>query len=94
MNIWIIFGLNLIYKISAIEINGKNYKSVKGIKANLNVTRVIKARSAVQCASHCSNDEGCVRANFHDSTCEFLDFVPERGEIELVEERDSKYICK
>ena len=95
MNILIIFFcLNLIYHISAIEINAKNYKSIKGTKANLNVTRVIKARSVVQCASHCSNAEGCARANFHDSTCKILEGVPGSGEIELVDEPNSKYICK
>ena len=94
MNLFIFIGLSLIHQISAIEINGQKYKSVKGIKANLNVTRVTKARSVVQCASHCSKDEGCARANFHGSTCEFLDFVPGNGEIELAAEQDSKYICK
>ena len=80
--------------ISAIEINGKHYKSLKGIKANLNVTRVTKARSVVHCASQCSKEEGCARANIYNSTCEFLDFVPGTEEIELIEEQDSKYICK
>ena len=90
MNIRILFGLIVIYQISTIEIIGDNYKSVKGTKANLNVTRVIKARSA----THCSDAEGCARVHFHDSTCEFLDFVPGSREIQLVEEQHSKYICK
>ena len=94
MNVVIVLVICLIKKVSAIEINGHHFKSVKGIKAHLNVTRVTKARSVVHCASQCSKVEGCVRANFHNSTCEFLDYVPGTGDIELAEEHDSKYICK
>ena len=71
-----------------------SYKSVKGFKANSNINTAVKARSVLQCATYCSNAEDCTRANFHGSTCEFLDFIPGQGEIELVEEHDSKYICK
>ena len=94
MNILILISLCLIYQINAIEINGKKYKSVKGIKAKLNITKVIKARSVVQCASHCSNTEGCERANFRNSSCELLDFVPRSREIELEVDQESKYICE
>ena len=90
----IIFGFCFIYQIGAIEINGKTFKFLKGIQANLNVTRVTDARSVVECAIHCRNAEGCSRANFRYSTCEILDVDPGRRDIELVEEHGSMYICK
>ena len=94
MNMIIIFGVCLIHQTSAIQTNFKTYKSLKGIKAHLNVSRVTKAGSVEQCVILCSNAGGYARANFHGSTCEILDVVPGRRDIELVEDQDSMYICK
>ena len=94
MNIWIVFGLNLIHQITAVEITGNYFKLVKSIRANLNPTRVYMTRSVRECATECSSSDGCSRANFYDSTCEFLEYLPGMGEIDLVEEQNSKYICK
>ena len=94
MMILIFACLSLVHQISSLEIDGEHFKSIKAIQANLNIKKVVNASSVVQCATHCSNDEGCTRANYYDSTCEMLDFEPDGGEIELVEEHNSKYICK
>ena len=94
MDFIVYMSLCLIYKVYAIEIEGKQYTIRKGVKAQLNVTTVINARSAIQCAVQCAKTDECTHANYRNSTCEFLDYESPGIVIEMLDEDGSKYLCK
>ena len=94
MNLSKFFVLILINKVRAFELDGYNYKIVKGKKAVLNVTETMASRSAIECAKKCDSSNECTHANFRNKTCQFLKYdVSEMG-INFKEEPSTKYICK
>ena len=94
MNLFPCLLLAFIYKVSATNINGKDYKILKDKRALLNVTLTARSHSAIECATKCERSSECTHANYKNSNCEFLKYEPPYAEIVVGDDGGSKYICK
>ena len=94
MRIITTFIFKLIIRIATANSNSNIYSNIMNERATLEVMKHTDARSSLECAAHCTQTNGCQRAQWRTSGCELLEETIQGELIVLSPEDKTIYMCK